>query len=100
MIAIASGMEGGGGGGGGARSSSSETRDPDSRSRPQVEQIDIPTGTTPPQVGQRRAFNRASAALGRRFAPCGLSSNRAKASAVFFIAEAEVEAGSVPEPEP
>jgi hypothetical protein len=64
------------------------TRVPVSRSRPQVEQSDIPTGTTPPHVGQRRAFDRASAALGRRADFFGPSSNSAWASATGFEAGA------------
>jgi hypothetical protein len=73
------------GGGGGARSSSRPTRIPVSRSSPQEEQIDIPTGITPPHVGHRRGLDRASAALGRRV-DGRASSNKARASAAGFVA--------------
>ncbi|MGE5755581.1 MAG: hypothetical protein ACM35G_07680, partial [Planctomycetaceae bacterium] len=63
IIEIASGGPDGRGSGGGEKSSSRLTRVPVSRSRPQVDQSDIPAGTTPPQVGQRRACARASEAL-------------------------------------
>ena len=54
------------------------TRDPESRSSPHRAQIDIPTGTTPPQVGHRRALARASAPVGRRLDDF-FSSNNASA---------------------
>ena len=47
-----------------SKTSRGATRWPVSRSSPQVEQSDIPTGTTLPQLGQRRALERASAPFG------------------------------------
>src|SRR5262245_25982201 len=86
MIETVRGSEGRGGGAGGARSSSSVTRLPLSRSRPHFEQRDMPGGTTPPQVGQRRDFDRASAALTRLAGFLGPSSKSARASATGLAA--------------
>ena len=60
--------------------SSGATRLPVSRSSPQVLQSDIPTATTPPQLGHRRVLARASAPVSFRFC-FGSSWNKARASA-------------------